>query len=227
MRQKATCFYEQMLLGLSVVIHRACLGIISCNALPGSCRRRLVYYCCRLCQMQAWRKHRHVCGAAAAAASRIHGSNPLLSPSQWRALAEYCEHVRSLLPSDAVIPSSPEEVVQVLIKMADYLRSHPEVLCQAMADGVWAAALSLRSEGAPNRMHMAWAWGFLEACVESGSNADMFLAALRVGPGGATDIPRVTRWVKRGLCQALLMLNKRQEVGAFLRSAPRQQLLYF
>lgn len=190
----------------------------------GSCR--LVYYCCRLCQMQAWRKHRHVCGAAAAAASRIHRSRSLISPSQWRDLVDYCDYVKGLVPSTTVVPTAPEMVARILHKIGGYIRQRPELVCQPMADAVWAAALSMRSEGLPDRLYMAWAWGFLEASVESGS-ADAFLAALRINEAGAADLPRVNRWMKRGLCQALLMLNKRQEVGGFFRAAPMQQLLYF
>lgn len=187
---------------------------------------RLVYYCCRLCQMQAWRKHRHVCGAAAAAASRIHRSRSLISPSQWRDLGDYCDYVKSLVPSTTVVPTAPEVVAEILRKIGGYIRQRPELVSQQMADAAWAQALSMRSEGQPDRLHMAWAWGFLEAAVESGS-ADAFLMALRINDAAAADLPRVNRWMKRGLCQALLMLNKRQEVGGFFRAAPMQQLLYF
>ncbi|CAI5500535.1 unnamed protein product [Closterium sp. Naga37s-1] len=192
----------------------------------GSCR--LVYYCCRMCQMQAWRKHRHVCGAAAAAAARIQRTRALLTPSQWRALGEYGDAVRALIPAHLLVPTQPDLVASALLKMAAYVRQRPQLVAQPMADAVWAAALSMRGEGASPRLYMAWAWGFLEATVESGS-VDAFLAALRIDAagGGAADLPRVNRWMKRGLCQALLMLNKRQEVGAFFRHAPRQQLLYF
>ncbi|CAI7843826.1 unnamed protein product [Closterium sp. NIES-53] len=192
----------------------------------GSCR--LVYYCCRLCQMQAWRKHRHVCGAAAAAAARIQRTRALLTPSQWRALGEFGDAVRALIPAHLLVPTQPDLVASALLKIAAYVRQRPHLVHQPMADAVWAAALSMRGEGASPRLYMAWAWGFLEAAVESGS-VDAFLAALRIDPaaGGAADLPRVNRWMKRGLCQALLMLNKRQEVGAFFRHAPRQQLLYF
>ncbi|CAI6003912.1 unnamed protein product [Closterium sp. NIES-64] len=192
----------------------------------GSCR--LVYYCCRLCQMQAWRKHRHVCGAAAAAAARIQRTRALLTPSQWRALGEFGDAVRALIPAHLLVPTQPDLVASALLKIAAYVRQRPHLVNQPMADAVWAAALSMRGEGASPRLYMAWAWGFLEAAVESGS-VDAFLAALRIDPavGGAADLPRVNRWMKRGLCQALLMLNKRQEVGAFFRHAPRQQLLYF
>ncbi|CAI5495396.1 unnamed protein product [Closterium sp. Naga37s-1] len=188
----------------------------------------LVYYCCRLCQMQAWRKHRHVCGAAAAAAARIQRTRALLTPSQWRALGEFGDAVRALIPAHLLVPTQPDLVASALLKIAAYVRQRPHLVQQPMADAVWAAALSMRGEGASPRLYMAWAWGFLEAAVESGS-VDAFLAALRIDPavGGAADLPRVNRWMKRGLCQALLMLNKRQEVGAFFRHAPRQQLLYF
>lgn len=192
--------------------------------------RRLVYYCCRMCQMQAWRKHRHVCGAASAAASRIHRSRALVTPSQWRAIVEYAAFVRTLVhasPSQ-LVPSCPAHVVAVLLKIRVYVRSCPELVHQEVADSVWAAALGLRSEGSPagERLHLAWAWGFLEASVESGS-PDAFLAALRITEDGPEDLPRVSRWMRRGLCQALLMLNKRQEVKDFFRVAPRQQLLYY
>ncbi|GJP35157.1 hypothetical protein CLOM_g19670 [Closterium sp. NIES-68] len=190
----------------------------------GSCR--LVYYCCRLCQMQAWRKHRHVCGAAAAAAARIQRTRALLTPSQWRALGEYGDAVRALLPPHLLVPTQPDLVAAALLKMAAYVRQRPHLVTQPMADAVWGAALSMRGEGLAPRLHMAWAWGFLEASVESGG-VDAFLGALRIDAHGAADLPRVNRWMKRGLCQALLMLNKRQEVGAFFRHAPRQQLLYF
>ncbi|CAI5501169.1 unnamed protein product [Closterium sp. Naga37s-1] len=192
------------------------------------CYPRLVYYCCRLCQMQAWRKHRHVCGAAAAAAARIQRTRALLTPSQWRALGEFGDAVRALIPAHLLVPTQPDLVASALLKIAAYVRQRPHLVHQPMADAVWAAALSMRGEGASPRLYMAWAWGFLEAAVESGS-VDAFLAALRIDPaaGGAADLPRVNRWMKRGLCQALLMLNKRQEVGAFFRHAPRQQLLYF
>lgn len=176
--------------------------------------------------MQAWRKHRHVCGAAAAAATRIQRSRSLISPSQWRDLVEYCDFVKSLVPSATVIPTAPEMVAGILLRIGGYVRLRPDLVCQPMADAAWAFALSMRSEGAPDRLHMAWAWGFLEAAVESGS-ADAFLAALRINDAGAADLPRVNRWMKRGLCQALLMLNKRQEVGGFFRAAPMQQVLYF
>ncbi|CAI5458341.1 unnamed protein product [Closterium sp. Yama58-4] len=189
---------------------------------------RLVYYCCRFCQMQAWRKHRHVCGAAAAAAARIQRTRALLTPSQWRALGEFGDAVRALIPAHLLVPTQPDLVAATLLKIAAYVRQRPHLVAQPMADAVWAAALSMRGEGASPRLYMAWAWGFLEAAVESGS-VDAFLAALRIDAagGGAADLPRVNRWMKRGLCQALLMLNKRQEVGAFFRHAPRQQLLYF
>ena len=176
--------------------------------------------------MQAWRKHRHVCGAAAAAAARIHRSPTLLTPSQWRALTEYTNFVQSLLHPSQLVPTCPAHVAATLLKIRDYVRTCPEIVCQEMADSVWATALSMRSEGAPGRFHMAWAWGFLEASVES-QGADAFLTALRIGDDGPQDLPRVNRWMKRGLCQALLMLNKRQEVGEFFRVAPRQQLLYY
>eukprot|EP00271_Cylindrocystis_brebissonii_P023417 TRINITY_DN9700_c0_g1_i1.p1 TRINITY_DN9700_c0_g1~~TRINITY_DN9700_c0_g1_i1.p1 ORF type:complete len:294 (-),score=41.39 TRINITY_DN9700_c0_g1_i1:728-1609(-) len=187
----------------------------------GGCR--LVYYCGRFCQMQAWRKHRHVCGAASAATNRIQLSSKAISPSQWRALQEYTEAVRELLVLPGVIPASPAVAARVLCRIAAYVSDHPELVCQEMADSAWAAATSMRNDGTADRLHMAWAWGFLEATVESGS-ADNFLLALGIGNGrhvGQADLGRVNRWMRRGLCQALLMLTRKHEVGAFLRSAPR------
>lgn len=187
----------------------------------GGCR--LVYYCGRVCQMQAWRKHRHVCGAAAAATNRIQRSSQSITPSQWRALQEFSDHVNGLLSVHGVIPASSMLAAQTLCKIGEYVKEHPELVSQAIADSAWAAAISMRNDGVKDRLHMAWVWGFLEATVESGGT-DAFLAALGMGNGRNgrdADLGRVNRWMRRGLCQALLMLNRRQEVAAFLRSAPR------
>jgi len=62
--------------------------------------------------MQAWRKHRHVCGAAA---RHAHPAQPQPHlPSQWRDLVDYCDFIKSLVPSATVIPTAPEMVAGIL-----------------------------------------------------------------------------------------------------------------
>eukprot|EP00897_Mesotaenium_endlicherianum_P006202 jgi/Mesen1/560/ME000105S10734 len=170
--------------------------------------------------MQAWRKHRHVCGAAAAATSRVQRSSRSITPSQWRDLVEYADFTKGLLAPHGVVPVNPSVVAEVLKKLGAYVNQHPEIVSQEMADSIWAAAVSMRTDGDLNRLHMAWVWAFLEASVECGS-ADGFLLALGLRQGLMPDLGRMTRWMKRALCQALLMLNRRQEVGAFFRTSPR------
>ncbi|GJP62713.1 hypothetical protein CLOP_g19743 [Closterium sp. NIES-67] len=152
----------------------------------GSCR--LVYYCCRL--------------SSGAHTAHAGAADPLAVARAGRVR----DAVRALLPPHLLVPTQPDLVAAALLKMAAYVRQRPHLVTQPMADAVWGAALSMRGEGLAPRLHMAWAWGFLEASVESGG-VDAFLGALRIDAHGAADLPR--------------------EVGAFFRHAPRQQLLYF
>eukprot|EP00850_Spirogloea_muscicola_P010634 SM000063S20024 [mRNA] locus=s63:313155:314906:+ [translate_table: standard] len=185
----------------------------------GSCR--LVYYCSRTCQMSAWRNHRHVCGAAAAATYRTSMSSTSISPSQWRALREYELFVKGLLPPCGILSQSPATVAQNTQAIAAYVRDHEsELLSQEMADALWAAALGMRAESEVSRLHMAWAWSVLEAIMQAGAIMG-FLTAVGIGDGHRVDAARTKRWMKRGLYQAQLMLNRRHEVGAFVKASAR------